>query len=228
MAAQPDNGKRSRQWFELTVVACLALATAWLFHDGQLDIYLAGLFYNTEPQAPLWPQQHFWLWSLLYYIGYPSVVASALLAILVWLLSYWFKALQPVRLKAVYFFLIAVVGPGLIVNLGLKDHWGRPRPREIIEFNGTHSYQAPWAISASGKKSFVCGHCSAASMFFAFYFMLGKGKYLALILATVYTALMGVARMTAGGHFVSDIIWSTLLMFLLCWFFYYYLLAKFK
>src|SRR5271168_4673837 len=42
-------------------------------------------------------------------------------------------------------FLIATIaiGPVLIVNLGLKDHWGRPRPYQTQDFSGQSPFQ-PW------------------------------------------------------------------------------------
>ena len=41
-------------------------------------------------------------------------------------------------------FLIAtmIIGPGLIVNLGFKDHWHRPRPVQTQDFNGPESVHA--------------------------------------------------------------------------------------
>ncbi len=33
------------------------------------------------------------------------------------------------------------IGPGLIVNLGFKDHWGRPRPYQTEEFQRSRSVQ---------------------------------------------------------------------------------------
>src|ERR1700709_2284591 len=42
-------------------------------------------------------------------------------------------------------FLIAslIIGPGLIVNLGLKDHAHRPRPVHVVEFGGDQEFR-PW------------------------------------------------------------------------------------
>ena len=42
-------------------------------------------------------------------------------------------------------FLIATIaiGPGLIVNLGFKDHWHRPRPVHTQEFGGPDEFR-PW------------------------------------------------------------------------------------
>ena len=61
-------------------------------------------------------------------------------------------------------FLIAtmVIGPGLIVNLGLKDHWHRPRPIQTQDFNGPNPFM-PWYDDDGGCKkncSFVSGEAS--------------------------------------------------------------------
>ena len=58
-------------------------------------------------------------------------------------------------------FLIAtmVIGPGLIVNLGFKDHWHRPRPIQTQDFNGPNPF-VPWYDDNGGCKkncSFVSG-----------------------------------------------------------------------
>lgn len=51
-------------------------------------------------------------------------------------------------------FLIAAmaIGPGLIVNLGLKDHAHRPRPINVVEFGGPNAFK-PWTSSMAPAKS---------------------------------------------------------------------------
>src|SRR5579859_5702402 len=45
---------------------------------------------------------------------------------------------------ALIFILIATaLGPGLIVNIGLKDHWGRARPHQVEQFGGTKQFTPP-------------------------------------------------------------------------------------
>src|SRR3954464_3471363 len=39
--------------------------------------------------------------------------------------------------RVVYLFLVLIIGAGLIVNVMLKDNFGRARPRDIAEFGGT-------------------------------------------------------------------------------------------
>jgi lipid A 4'-phosphatase len=48
-----------------------------------------------------------------------------------------------------WLFLLAalIVGPGLLVNAGLKDHWHRARPHQIAEFGGTARFTLPLVIA---------------------------------------------------------------------------------
>jgi len=106
-----------------------------------------------------------------------------------------------------------IVGPGLIVNSLLKDNWGRPRPRDIVEFGGRHQYEAPLRIDpASGGKSFPCGHATMGFYFFApaFVLMLKRRKWgrALWVFGLLYGLLIGWVRVVQGGHFVSDVIFS--------------------
>ena len=106
-----------------------------------------------------------------------------------------------------------LIGPGILVNVVLKDHWGRARPRDIEAFGGKESYISPWMIGkAQDGKSFPCGHCSMGFyMAVPFLFFRQKRKALAytcLSFGIFFGFLLGTARMMAGGHFLSDVLWS--------------------
>ncbi len=217
-----------KKWFELGLVTLLAIVTHVLFWDGHLDMTLAQLFFRSSPLDEDWPFQKFWLWQWLYDFGYPSTIAGVIIALVLFVRDWLKKSTYNLRLRAMYFLLVIALGPGLIVNAVLKEHWGRPRPREVVEFNGQYAYQPPLVLSNNGKHSFVCGHCSVSFMFFSFYFILQKGRTLALLLTIAYGFLMGIARMAAGGHFVSDVLWSGYVVFLLCWLLYYFVFREFK
>ncbi|MCX6285296.1 MAG: phosphatase PAP2 family protein [Bacteroidetes bacterium] len=112
-----------------------------------------------------------------------------------------------------------IVGPGLIVNLVLKDHTGRPRPREIIEFGGTEKFICICEKGATNEgKSFPCGHCSMGFyLAIPYLFLRSRKKILAysiLALGVGYGIIIGIARMMAGGHFASDVLWAGLLVWL--------------
>jgi hypothetical protein len=41
------------------------------------------------------------------------------------------------RMYGLFILLSVILGPGLLVNLVFKDHWGRPRPRQVVALGGT-------------------------------------------------------------------------------------------
>ena len=57
-----------------------------------------------------------------------------------------------------------MLGPGLLVNLTLKNHWGRPRPIEVAQFGGDKQFVAWWDPrgTCDGNCSFVSGDVSGA------------------------------------------------------------------
>ena len=69
-----------------------------------------------------------------------------------------------------WFYLTAcsLIGPLLLVNVLLKEHWGRWRPREIIELGGGELFTRPlqWTGTCDYNCSFVSGE--VASMVMAF------------------------------------------------------------
>jgi membrane-associated PAP2 superfamily phosphatase len=117
------------------------------------------------------------------------------------------------RRSGAFLVLLLILGPGLLVNTVLKDHWGRPRPREIAEFGGHKQFLHPWQKGEDGKgRSFPSGHGSAAFYMTAPYFIYRRSnKRLARIWLAgglTFGVLMSVARITQGGHFLSDNLWA--------------------
>ncbi|MFL6232295.1 MAG: phosphatase PAP2 family protein, partial [Thermoanaerobaculia bacterium] len=101
------------------------------------------------------------------------------------------------------------------VNAVFKDHWGRPRPRDIVEFGGPSHYRPAPLPGGEGGASFPCGHCSVGFLFAAGWWVWKRRRAarawgsLALGLAAGFA--LGLGRMAAGGHFLSDVVWSALL-----------------
>jgi hypothetical protein len=126
--------------------------------------------------------------------------------------------------------LAALLGPLILVNAVFKNHWGRPRPKHIEEFGGKMHYAPPLLKGTAGAaKSFPAGHPSMAFVFAVFYLLLrDKRRRLAralLAAALVGGLAMGVARMAAGAHFLSDGIWSVLITWFAVWVAYYGVMA---
>ena len=74
-----------------------------------------------------------------------------------------------------------VVGAGFIVHTALKDHWGRPRPKQIIAFGGEQTFRPFYSPNffhqPEPSKSFPCGHCTMGFYFFAVAFALRRSGY---------------------------------------------------
>jgi membrane-associated PAP2 superfamily phosphatase len=112
-----------------------------------------------------------------------------------------------------FLILLLALGPGLLVNAVFKEYWGRPRPREIVQFGGTKEFLHPWQKGIAHKgRSFPSGHASAAFYLTAPFFVYRRKKpgvaRLWLIGGLLFGVAMSVARITQGAHFLSDNLWA--------------------
>ncbi|HEY1874051.1 MAG TPA: phosphatase PAP2 family protein [Steroidobacteraceae bacterium] len=215
--ALPEAGIRQRREGRLEAVCLIALAllTAGLFASGALDIAVARAFYRPEPLEH-WPLTQRLPWSLLYRAA-PWVTATLVVAGLAGLALGFRNARRDWRRAAALLLLGVAVGPGLLANALFKDHWQHPRPRDLIEFGGPLHYVPSPLIGAEGGASFPCGHCSVGFMFAAGWWIWRRRRpvWAAASLAggLALGSLLGVGRLAAGAHFLSDIVWSALLAF---------------
>lgn len=178
-----------------------------LFSGFGWDLSVANLFHKAHG----WVYGSLWPWRFLYEHGeIPAylIAATALLAIVFGL---FLRDLSRYRKIALYFLLFIIIGPCLLVNAVLKDHWGRPRPCQVAVFGGTKQYLPVWEMGTSGEgKSFPCGHAAAGFTLISPYFLLRRRNPRAarafLLLGLGYGTLMGIGRMTQGGHYLSDVI----------------------
>ncbi|MCL7926657.1 MAG: phosphatase PAP2 family protein [marine benthic group bacterium] len=107
---------------------------------------------------------------------------------------------------------VLALGPGLIVNGTLKEHWGRARPRDVTQFGGDRAFTPALVIADQCERncSFSAGHPSAGFALAALgYAWLSRRRRWAIIAsATGFGLLVGLARVAAGGHFLSDVLFS--------------------
>lgn len=102
-----------------------------------------------------------------------------------------------------------VIGPGLLVNAILKEHWGRPRPRDIVEFGGSLPFSGAWqaAEHCLSNCSFVSGEASSAIWLTALALVVPKGFARPVFAwTTAIAALVSLNRIAFGGHFLSDVL----------------------
>ncbi len=186
----------------------LAIAT-WLITVTNLDRALTAYF----PVAGTWPVGDLPFWQFFYKIDrVPSFILGGCSLALA-LYGCFKPAWASWKRRGLFLVVLLVIGPGILVNSVFKQHWGRPRPREVVEFGGTKQFLHPWQKGISGKgRSFPSGHASAAFYLSAPYFVYRRSnRRRALAWLTgglVFGILMSVARITQGGHFLSDCLWA--------------------
>ena len=112
--------------------------------------------------------------------------------------------------RAVIFLIATIaIGPGLIVNLGMKDHLHRPRPINTQEFNGPNAFKPWYEDDGACKKncSFVSGEAATG------FWMVAPASVLpppwrgpAIIAAVAFGVGASLLRMAFGGHYLSDVL----------------------
>jgi lipid A 4'-phosphatase len=123
--------------------------------------------------------------------------------------------------RAILFLIVTLaLGPGLLVNVVLKDHWGRSRPIDVTQFNGSERF-VPWwdpRGDCPNNCSFVSGDVSGAFWTIA-PAVLVPPPLRAVAVGAALTLGTGMAamRVMAGGHFVSDVIFAGVFTFLIIW-----------
>ena len=129
----------------------------------------------------------------------------------------------------IYLLLVLLTAPGLIVNELFKNHFGRARPSQIIQFGGSKKFTPAFVITNQCHKncSFMSGHAAAAFYFLAFVPLFkGKKKLFIAIVAITWGLLVGVVRIMQGGHFLSDVICSGGIVWLVSLLFYILLFER--
>jgi membrane-associated PAP2 superfamily phosphatase len=210
--AQPPRRRGRRELLvELALPLAALLAATAVFWLTPLDLAAADRF---RTPCCAWPVAERPFWHFLYLYGIFLGVALTAAALVILPLSYWYpRRLHRWRRPALFLVLVAAIGPGLLVNGLFKDHYGRPRPREVQALGGTEPFRPVWLPGPDpDAKSFPCGHCAMGFYLATPYLILRRRRRgLALAFAGAGLAaggLLGVARMAAGGHFLSDVVWS--------------------
>ena len=121
---------------------------------------------------------------------------------------------------ALFLMLTMALGPGVLVNVLLKDHWGRPRPIDVTQFKGDQHFVAWWDPRGDcpGNCAFVSGDVSGAFWTLA-PAALAPPQWRALAYGAALALGTGMAamRIMAGAHFFSDAAFAGVFTFLIIW-----------
>ena len=205
----PDRDK-TKTLIDFFLPLAILLSLSALFRLTDLDRTILANFYDSQHG---WQHGDQFPWYQLYHYGIIPAIALTAISLLTLLSSLFLKKTVPYRKQALFFVLLMAIGPGLLVNVIFKDHWGRPRPREIQQFAGQQQFLPVWSKGTSSNGySFPSGHASMGFYLMAPYFILRRKKPLQARLFLGFGIgsgiLIGLARMVQGGHFASDVIWS--------------------
>ncbi len=201
---------REREWAAIAATAVLLCLAFSLL--PRADLAISAWFYDSSHgfvgnQQPV---------VMSVYWAVPWVGrAAALLSLVVCLVGWrhagrlgrpWWRRIGALGL-------VLLLGVGLLVNGGLKEHWGRARPKAVIDLGGSAPYAPALRTSdaCDHNCSFVSGH--AATGFAAMALgCLGaprtRRRWLCAGLAL--GLLVGAGRVLQGGHFVSDVLFAGL------------------
>ncbi len=212
--------KRNLWWIiPLVLLALISPLTPFL------DLTIEKYFYlqNQPPGFYINAFCHF----MFNYAIYPAQIV-ALAACVVFALSLFTDSFKKWQKPALALAATMAIGAGFITHTVFKDHWGRPRPKQITEFGGRQTfrpfYQPNFFHQPEPSKSFPCGHCTMGFYFFAVALLCRRLGYchlwrLLFLFSIVFGLAFGLARMMMGAHYFSDVLVTGIIMWLTAYFF---------
>jgi len=218
-----------RPWVRgVVIICCLVIAglalTAWI-ESANRDLSWARLFYEEGGPHGGWIYARDYPWCWIYDYGEIPAIVMAIVALGAYIAARLGKVRGEYAKPCLVIILTVVLGPGLMVNGLLKHFWGRPRPSDLLVFGGNHVYRKASEPGAIGEgKSFTCGHCSmafAVASAGAFYPYHPVVAVIAITGGIVFGTAAGAARMIQGGHFLTDVLWSAIIVFVIITALYY-------
>jgi membrane-associated PAP2 superfamily phosphatase len=149
-----------------------------------------------------------------------TLIIAPVLAALVWKLVLPRRKLLISGRAILFLTATLALGPGLFVNVVLKDHWGRSRPIDVAQFGGAEHF-VPWwdpRGDCSNNCAFVSGDVSGAFWTIAPAILTPPPLRAAAVGAALTLGTgMAIMRVMAGAHFVSDVIFAGVFTFLIIW-----------
>lgn len=218
-------------WLKGLIIASFLVICGF---SAQIDFAIAQFFYRKDAQGVA----HFYqsaLTDFLYTYGDKAGWLLAILGLIVYLLTLFSPRFKKWRPAALLLLLTFFIGAGLIVNGLFKAYWGRPRPLQVIEFGGKHTYrpfyQPNFHQGSEPEKSFPSGHTAMGFYFLTLCFIGKRYNYQKIYGWGVFFCLflgcgLMITRIVQGGHFLTDTLFGMLIMWLTSYFFDWLLFEK--
>ncbi|MFY9287800.1 MAG: phosphatase PAP2 family protein [Alphaproteobacteria bacterium] len=204
-----------RIFFFLSIFLAILVA---LFLRPQTDLAVSGWFYQTGSGFSLGQHELCLAMQWLAFYG-ARILGFILLALICYTYAKRKKVFAIDGKGWLFLFLALVIGPGLIANGILKDHWGRARPREVTEFGGSKIFSGPLLLQDDARRngSFVSGDASFGFFLPSFAYVASRKRHLSRRFfwgGMGFGALFGLCRIIMGAHFLSDVLFAAAFMLL--------------
>jgi|SRR5262245_20155520 len=204
----------------LIVLGIAAVAGIVFAVYPELDLAISRPFYDAASQDfPLrFHPTLAWLRSESMWVV-TALIAPAVVALVLKLLLPFTRMLMSGR-AAVFLIATLILGPGLFVNVLMKDYWPRSRPIDVPEFGGSERFVPWWDPRGVCPKncSFVAGESAGAFWALAPAALTPPAwRPLAYAAAVAFGTAVGGLRVVFGGHFFTDVVFAGISMFLIVW-----------
>lgn len=198
-----------------SMLVCAIVFSIW----PEIDLAVSSAFY--DPSHGFVGDRNLLVTAV--YRGIPLMSKAIIIALFVALFAYCFQRGvhgQRRRIQVAFLIVAMALGPGLLVDVALKDYWGRARPAKVEAFGGASTFSPALVPSdqCEGNCSFVSGHASAGFYLVSLGFLGGAvARRRWTLIGLVVGTLFGIGRITQGGHFLTDIVFSFYATWLGAW-----------
>lgn len=171
-----------------------------------LDIAIANAFYDQDSGQFL--GDHKFMLHVLYKI-FAFIHFPLLIGLIAYSIYYHQKSRFTMKKRSLFLLFTLLLGPGLLVNIVLKDNSiGRARPEQTALYGGDSRFTTPFEYSGECRKncSFTSGHASIGFALIAVAWAARRRYY--FIAGCTLGALLGLMRIAQGAHFASDVLFA--------------------
>lgn len=197
-----------------TILIITAFLALLLTIFPELDVSFSELFFSVENGFIY--KKNFLVYQIYKLLPWLTKLFVLFCVIYLVYITIKYRSLKKIIRSGVFFlFITAIVSPGLIVNEGFKENFGRARPSQIEEFNGTKDFTRAFKISNQCEHncSFSSGHAAMGYFFSAIAYTTSLLYFNRIYIAgVVFGSIVGLSRIMMGGHFLSDVVVSAFIV----------------
>jgi len=206
------------------ILASFAIFAMFVTAFPGVDLAISSLFFDGRTFL----RDQWWQRLLQQGLGYFLPISVGVVALIYACNRLWKLNICCVDARrVVYVVLVLAIGCGFIVNFGLKDHFHRARPRDVVEFGGTKLFSPAFQVSNQCRTNCSFSSGDAAGAFFSMALALALSRRRAAFIAALAVGVvMSVARISSGAHFFSDTVTSFFVMLIVADVLFFYLVAQ--